>query len=192
MKKILSKKALLSLILEFISVVFAVLLALGLNSYKQTQDLKAESKTLTLKILTECRRNMTELDSVNMQNRDYLQYLDSLIAIKDQVKGFRIDFSSELLTSSSWRYTQISPAFNYMDNDFLNAATITYELQEYYMQISSKMVQNIGEMILSSDGVEPATLLETCHYYTRNIHYAGEQLQETYGDFLNNHDSQKE
>lgn len=172
------------LLIEFLSVVFAVLLALGLNSYKQTQDLKKESETLTSKILAECSRNMSALDSVNVQNREYLQYLDSLLASEHEIKGFRIDISGELLHSSTWKYTQNSPAFNYIDGELLNDATEVYELQDYYMNISSQMIQNIGEFQLRSNVVETETLLKTCRYYIRNIVSAGDQLEETYEKIL--------
>ncbi len=175
------------LFIEFISVVFAVLLALGLNSYKQTQDLKEESTTLTSKILAECSRNMSALDSVNLQNREYLYYLDSLLSTDEEIHSFRIDISGELLHSSTWKYTQNSPAFNYISGDLLNDATEVYELQEYYMRISGQMIQNIGEFQLRSNTVETRTLLKTCQYYVRNIVNAGDQLEESYEELLADH-----
>lgn len=68
------------LFIEFASVVFAVLLALGLNSYKQNQDLREESRLLSKKNLADCQRNLLELDTIYHQNEAYLKYLDSLLA----------------------------------------------------------------------------------------------------------------
>ena len=59
----MNKKALTQIAFEFLSVVFAVLLALGLNSYKQNLDLKNEAKFLSQNILNECRSNLSKLDS---------------------------------------------------------------------------------------------------------------------------------
>ncbi|MDW3192522.1 MAG: hypothetical protein R8G66_09155 [Cytophagales bacterium] len=175
------------LFIEFASVVFAVLLALGLNSYKQNQDLKEESRILSKKILAECRRNLLELDTVNTQNEAYLIYLDSLLAQGNEVSGFSIDYNGELLTSSAWKYTQNSKAFNYIDSTLLNDATIVYELQDYYMKVSGEMFQNIGEMVLNSDNIKSSTLIKTSHYFTRNAHEAGKQLAEAYKEILEDH-----
>lgn len=172
---------------EFLSVVFAVLLALGLNSYKQNNDLKEEGALLSQKILAECQRNLNELDSVNAQNQAYLEYLDSLITQGDEVSGFSIDFNGELLTSSAWKYTQGSRAFNYIDSDLLNDATVVYELQDYYMKVSGDMFQNIGDMVLNSDNVKSLTLIKTSHYFTRNAHEAGRQLENAYIELLADH-----
>ncbi len=175
------------LLIEFISVVFAVLLALGLNSYKQTMDLREESEILSQKILTECARNLDALDSVNIQNNGYLTYLDSMLSLKGEIEGFSINFGGELLTSSAWKYTQNSRAFNYMDSELLNDATVVYELQDYYMKVSGDMFQNIGEMVLNSENVESVTLLKTSHYFTTNAHDVGQQLENAYKELLADH-----
>lgn len=176
-----------TLLFEFVSVVFAVLLALGLNSYKQTLDLQNESKLLSSKILAECSRNLLEIDSVNRQNETYLNNLYALLTSEKEIEGFSIDFKSELLTSSSWQYTQTSPAFNYIDGSLINDATEVYELQTYYMKVSSDMFQNIGEMVLYSDDIMPKTLVKTSHYFTRNAHQAGLALENAYRTLLNDH-----
>lgn len=175
------------LFLEFISVVFAVLLALGLNSYKQTHDLKKESDTLSKKIIAECTRNLEELDSVNIDNNKYLAYLDSILVSNEDIRSFRIDINGELLNSSAWKYTQNSPAFNHIDNQLLDKATQVYELQEYYMKVSGQMFETIGQMQMFSDNIESNTLLKTCHYYTRNVVSAGEQLEKAYEEILADH-----
>jgi len=183
MKK-LKRKSFLPLVLEFISVVFAVLLALGLNSYKQQSDLRDEAKTLTEKIVSECKRNLDLLEVVNAENHNYLNYLDSLSSSKQEITSFRIELSGELLHSSAWNYTQNSPAFNYIDSQLLEKTTEVYETQEYFMKVSGLMFQSIGEMQMLSDNIEAKTLLKTCHYYTRNVVNTGQQLEEVYKQLL--------
>jgi len=172
------------IIIEFISVVFAVLLALGLNSYKQNRDLIKESQTLQRKILAECERNASELDSVMSKNQSYLNYLDSLQGISTELDGFTISFSSELLTKSAWVYTQTSPAFTELNESFLEDAARLYEMQNYFMQVSNEMFQNIGEMLLASEEIPPSTMLLTCSYFLDNIVKTGNELEELYSGFL--------
>lgn len=179
----MKKKALAQIGFEFISIVFAVLLALGLNSYKQNLDLKEESEIIKGKILSECAKNSMKLDSVLIQNQSFMDYLDSLRNLK-RIEGFGFNFSSELLASSSWKIAQTSSAIHLIDQNFLDDATEMYEVQQYYMNISNQMFQNLGDMLMKVDLVEPKIMVLTSHYYLSNILVASKQLQENYKDFL--------
>ena len=66
----MKKKAIAQIGFEFLSVVFAVLLALGLNSYKQELDFENESDLLRERIITEVIANKTRLDSVIIRNEN--------------------------------------------------------------------------------------------------------------------------
>ncbi len=178
------KKQLWQIVFEFLSIVFAVLLALGLNSYKQNLDLKKESEVLSAKIIQECAKNLEKLDTVITQNRDFKTYLDSLRELSDP-DGFSFNFSNDLLSSSAWKFTQVSRSFQLMDQEFLDDATELYEVQNYYMNISNQMFQNLGEMLMEIDRTPPKIMVVTSHYYLSNILDAASQLQTTYRDFLN-------
>lgn len=179
----MKKQSLWQILFEFLSIVFAVLLALGLNSYKQNLDLEKESKVLSIKIIKECVRNLEKLDSVIIQNKEFEVYLDSVLAA-DKIEGFSFNFSNDLLPSSAWKFTQASRSFQLMDQEFLDNATELYEIQNYYMTIANQMFQNLGEMLMQIDSVEPRTLVVTSHYYLRNILDAADGLKTTYEEFL--------
>lgn len=183
----MKKQSIWKIVFEFLSIVFAVLLALGLNSYKQNFDLKKESKVLTEKILIECRKNLTKLDTVIYQNQDFRMYLDSVRTL-EKVDGFRFDFSNELLSSSAWQFTQVSRSFQLMDQSFLDDATELYEVQNYYMDISNQMFQNLGDMIMKIDEAGSKNIISTSHYYLTNILQSADQLQKMYRNFLEKHE----
>ncbi|MEM8895757.1 MAG: hypothetical protein AAGC88_14335, partial [Bacteroidota bacterium] len=63
------KISLWQIAIEFLSVVFAVLLALGLNSYKSNSDLEDEADLLSRKIIKELKKNQLELDTVLVRNK---------------------------------------------------------------------------------------------------------------------------
>ncbi|MEP1093824.1 MAG: hypothetical protein ABJG78_01875 [Cyclobacteriaceae bacterium] len=182
----MKKQSLWQVVFEFLSIVFAVLLALGLNSYKQNQDLQSESEVLSKKILSECKKNSTSLDTVLNQNREFMTYLDSMRSLKD-VDSFGLNFSNDLLSSSAWKFTQASRSFQLMDQEFLDDATELYELQSYYMEISNQMFQNLGEMLLRMEELTPKTMIKTSYYYLTNILSVAEDLNEKYKNFLNKH-----
>ncbi|MEQ9403334.1 MAG: hypothetical protein RIM99_07115 [Cyclobacteriaceae bacterium] len=179
----MKKQSIWQVVFEFLSIVFAVLLALGLNSYKQNLDLKQESEVLSEKIILECRKNLSKLDTVINQNKDFMIYLDSLRKA-ERVDGFGFNFSNELLSSSAWKFTQVSRSFQLMDSEFLDKATELYEIQNYYMSISNDMFQNLGDMLLMLENTKPKTLVNTSHYYLTNILDAADQLKTTYESFL--------
>lgn len=184
----MNKKAIAQIAFEFLSIVFAVLLALGLNSYKQNSDLQAESKLLKTNILDECQANLMKLDSTILENEIFQAYLDSLLEA-DEVESFEFSFHNKLLSSIAWNFTKSSKSFQYMDSDFLQNAAEVYENQAYYMNISNQMFEHIGTMILQVDNVESKTLTMTGNYYLSNLLSTSKKLKINYEDFLSKHAS---
>jgi len=178
----MNKKAIGQVVLEFISVVFAVLLALGLNSYKADQDLKNEADLLKEKILIECKKNSLELDTAFKKNIKQKQYLDSLANLDEFTSDFDVSFSSELLTKSAWDFTKSSRSFSYLDEEFLNEAAAIYERQDYYMEISKQMFQNLGDLLLTDP--EPTKTISISIYYIMNLNASAENLTNNYTRFL--------
>ena len=178
----MKKKALTQIAFEFLSIVFAVLLALGLNSYKQNKDLEEEADFLREKILIECSKNKLKLDTVFSDNQVYKQELDSMLALDEIGGSFNISISSELLTKSAWDFTQASRSFSFLNEEFLNDAALLYERQNYYMHISNQMFQNLGEMLISDP--EPRKTVSICNYYLLNLNSSAEELMKNYEDFL--------
>ncbi|MEO9871210.1 hypothetical protein [Ekhidna sp.] len=179
----MKKKALTQIAFEFLSVVFAVLLALGLNSFKQNMDLESEGEFLQEKIIKETKRNLLELDSVLITNKAFFIQLDSLRKtdklISDQLN---ISIASELLTRSAWDFTKASRSFSYIDEEFLSEAAFLYESQDYYMTISNQMFEKLGDMLLTDPDMEK--VIKLTHYYISNLNVTAENLIKTYQEFL--------
>ena len=178
----MKKKAFAQIAFEFLSIVFAVLLALGLNTFKQSLDLQNEAALLKNKIILECKHNQLELDTVINLNSDFKKYLDSLNQLDEVVEDFNISIASELLTKSAWNFTLASKSFSHLDEDFLNDAATVYEMQEYYMLISNQMFQNFGQMILSDPEVEQS--ISISDYYLSNLNATASSLKNAYTQFL--------
>ena len=140
------------------------------------------------KIIEECNSNLTELDSTLRENAEYLRYLDSLRRV-EVITALNLNFTSELLTNSAWTYTQTSPAYTYLDNEFLNSTIRVYEMQAFYMTSSKQMVQNMGEIVMNSDNIKTRTIVNTSHYYLTNIQDSGDQLRQQYQELLSSYDS---
>lgn len=183
----MNKKAVSQVVFEFISIVFAVLLALGMNSYKQNKDLENEGDLLRYRIISECQRNQVELDSVLIENERNFSYIDSLASLDEiTTTSFDISIANELLTKSAWTFTQASRSFSYMDEDFLSDASILYEQQDYYMKISNQMFEKLGDMLMTDPDLEKVVKLT--HYYLLNLNNTANELKSTYEEFLENHE----
>lgn len=179
----MKKKAMAQIAFEFLSIVFAVLLALGLNSYKQNADLKIESELLKKNILEECQYNLLKLDSTIQENQDFQLYIDSLLEA-ETIESFEFSFSNKLLSSIAWNFTETSKSFQFMDATFLKNAAEVYENQDYYMNISNQMFEHLGAMILQIDHIKPKTLTLTGNYYLSNLLNASKELRTNYQNFL--------
>ncbi len=179
----MNKKTISQIAFEFLSIVFAVMLALGLNSYKQNLDLENEAKLLTKNIVNECKKNLRKLDSTLLVNQAFKPYIDSLLAA-EEVRGFHFSYSNELLSSIAWNFTKASKSFPHMDPSFLNDAAEVYEHQEYYMKNSNQMFEHLGTIIIQIDNIKPRTLAQTGDYYLSNLIGAATELKLFYEEFL--------
>ena len=179
----MNKKTISQIAFEFLSIVFAVLLALGLNSYKQNLDLENEAELLTGNIILECKENLQKLDSTLEINQAFKLYIDSLLQA-EEIRGFHFSYNNELLSSISWNFTKASKSFPYMDQGFLNDAAEVYEHQAYYMENSNQMFEHLGNIIIQIDNIKPRTLARTGDYYLSNLIGAAEELKTFYEEFL--------
>lgn len=179
----MNKKAIWQIVFEFLSIVFAVLLALGLNSYKQSRDLQAESEALKLQITQECESNLEKINWILERNGEFKSYLDSLRK-EENVKGFSFNYSNEFLSSSIWNSSQGSSAFHTIDPDFLSGAAEIYELQDFYMSNTNDLLKTFGDILMQLDNDNTNKMIHVAHYYLTNILSTAAELQETYEEFL--------
>jgi len=179
----MKKKAIAQIGFEFLSVVFAVLLALGLNSYKQGLDFENESNLLRERIITEVIANKARLDSVIIRNENTMDYLDSLSQL-ESFGGFAFEVADDLVLQSAWTFTQASKAFSYMDPEFLTQAAQVYEVQSYYRDANDQSLTYLGDIMLKVSELEEHDLLNACQFYLMNLLEVSHELQDNYRDFL--------
>lgn len=145
--------------------------------------MESEGKLLRERIIAECTRNLSELDSVIIRNEEVFSYFDSLSAIKDlELPSLNVSIANELLTKSAWSFTKSSRSFSYMDEAFLSQAAVLYERQDYYMSISNQMFEKLGDMLMADPDVEK--IVGMIHYYLSNLNSSAVELKSTYESFL--------
>lgn len=186
MKKLFKKISLPQLLLEFVSVVFAVLLALGMNTYKEQKKNEVAAETLRRSIITECLNNQSKIDSVLIKNQVYHDYLDSLIKLNpEDIEGFYFAYDYELLTNSAWQIALNNPAITEIDQEFLTNAADIYQAQDFYLDFSKRVFENIGLFLSRKNELEEASLALSMYYNIGVMNNSAYSLQSEYEVFLN-------
>jgi len=182
----MKKRALGQIVFEFVSIVFAVMLALGLNSFKQSMDAEKEASAIESSILRECSTNLVKIDSNLSKNREYADYLDSLVALNpEDVNGFYFTYDFDLLANSAWQLSQNNSITNLINAEFLMEASEIYQTQEFYQEFSQQMFQNIGMLLARKNQLNDADLALSMYYNIGVMNNTAEDLKGMYADFLN-------
>lgn len=181
------------LAMEFLSVVFAVLLALGLNAYKESLDTKSQAELIKKSILTECRNNQIKIDSTMERNHAFNAYIDSLVHLESEdVTNVSFQYAFELLNHSAWNLALNNTATNYLDQDFMLAAADIYHTQEFYTDFTSSFYQNLAEHITRMDEVAPYNTALSFYYSLEVMNSTADDLKKKYESFFSNFEEQEE
>ncbi len=128
------------LVFEFLSVSFAVFIALMANQWRDNynndklakqsinniQEEIVDNKDVILKSITEHKQLLVFVDSIMplINDDDIDSDSDSTIAV-----------SFKLLNSTSWQTAQLTQSISYMDLNLVNKISKIYIYQEYYQEI---------------------------------------------------------
>lgn len=177
------------LLLEAASVVFAVLLALAVDEWRETQSRNALAARARASILDEIRSNESELRNIRDNNRALLHRIEeTLLRVKQEPEtSLEFHFEIALLSSASWHTAQMTQAANLLDFDWLRRVSNVYELQELYVTSQSAVVDRLSGIseILEDD---PQRMLTIIAERLRVALRIQDSLLEDYAKVLGNAD----
>lgn len=174
-----------NLIIEFVSVVFAVLLALGLNSYKQSLDNEAAAEAMKKAIISECHQNYLKTDSLITNNREYSILLDSLVQLNSEdIPHVPFFYHFELLTHGAWEAAQRGNNMQDIDPQFLLDAADIYHTQQFYTDFASSFFGNVGSFLAHQNSLDQANMALAMYYYTGVLNNSVDDLRLKYEGFL--------
>lgn len=181
----MKKKALAQIAFEFVSIVFAVLLALGLSTYKNSIDLENESMNVRNNIIKEFQNNLTKIDSILVKNLEYTNYLDSLVSLPpEEVNSFFFDYNFELLTHSAWDIAQNNGSTSLIETQFLLDAADIYHTQDFLEKFANTVFENIGTALMRKDELTDYNMALSVYYNVSLMNNVSNSLKESYNDFL--------
>ena len=151
------------LLLEAASVVFAVLLALAVDEWRETKSQNALAARARASILEEIRGNETELRNTRDNNRTLLQRIEeTLPRIRQEPEtSLELNFKIALLSSASWDTAQMTQAASFLDFEWVRRVSKVYELQELYATSQSAVVDRLSGIseILEDDPTRMLTII---------------------------------
>ena len=179
------KEKLPELLLEAASVVFAVLLALAVDEWRETRSRNALADRARTGILEEIRSNETELRNTRDNNRALLKQIEEAQSQLAQKRDTALQFHFEiaLLSSAAWNTAQMTQAANYLDFDWLRRVSNVHELQGLYVTSQSAVVDRLSG-ISEIVGNDPRRMLDIIAERLRVALVTQDSLLEEYAKLL--------
>ena len=173
------------LLLEAVSVVFAVLLALAVDEWRETRSRNVLAERARTGILEEIRSNETELRNTRDNNRALLKQIEEAQSQLAQKRDTALQFHFEiaLLSSAAWNTAQMTQAANYLDFDWLRRVSNVHELQGLYVTSQSAVVDRLSG-ISEIVGNDPRRMLDIIAERLRVALATQDSLLEEYAKLL--------
>lgn len=188
--RMMKKKALTQIAFEFISIVFAVLLALGLSTYKNSIDMEDESQSVRQNIIQEFQTNLQKIDSVLIKNAIYTSYLDSIVRLQPEtVNSFYFDYDFELFTHSAWDIAQNNSSTSLIETQFLLDAADIYHMQNFLEGFAGSVFENIGMALMRKNELQDYNMALSVYYSVNLMNNVSQSLKESYQEFLEKYDT---
>lgn len=148
------RRRLPQLLLEAASVVFAVLVALAVDEWRQDRENVQLAQRALTGITTEIRSNLGELDGARAQNGAMLATLDSMVASEPQA-GFGVQFEYALLSSAAWQTSQVTQAIHFVDYGLVQRIARVYDLQTLFVEGQRGVVEQMSGGMSGGASVAP-------------------------------------
>ncbi|HAS46361.1 MAG TPA: hypothetical protein DCS93_38125 [Microscillaceae bacterium] len=140
---------------EFISILFAVLLALFLNQCKEDRKNRKLGRQSEKEIIKEIRDNFKDLKQIQEANQARLK------SFREWKKRYKKDsktdykplfgFDHALLHSNGWQNAVLYQAIPHMRKDFVKNASEIYSLQRFYMSYAENYFNSLGNELHADD-----------------------------------------
>ena len=137
------------LLTEFISVSFAVLLALIVNQWRENHNNNLLAQQAVENIKEEVTDNKKDIIGLIQSHKLLLSTLDSILKIDDITDSTDViigDIDITLINSSAWEMAKVTKAVFYINYNDINTLAKVYNFQSYYESI-------VHNYILSNYGV---------------------------------------
>jgi len=172
------------LLLEVVSVVFAVLVALAADEWRDNRELDQRAAAARTAVLAELRSNRGELERTRAAVDSTAAQLDAAAhderGSAEALAGFRLDFPS--FSDAAWRITQVTDAASRLDFAWLTRIARIYATQQLCNDQRDEILRTLGEI----QGPDPRTAPAFGQLRSRIaiLRQLDVQLEQAYDDIL--------
>ena len=145
------------ILIEALSISFAVFLALGARQWGESYNHNKLAKKVIVNIAKELNENKEIMDEVIPYQRARIHEFDSIISIleeggiyNDSIKNLEIT----LISSTAWEMAKITNAIYYIDFEKVNTLASVYNLQSYYESIVKQYILNNTGLVKDNNDIE--------------------------------------
>ena len=178
------------ILIEVISVMFAVLVALGVDQWWEERENIELGNKLKADIELEIQKNLEE---IKVTHENYSSTGDTLLIYlaKPEVSldSVKINLGLAILTSATWHMAQMLRAIHYMDYEWVIKVAAQYELQDIYLETQKQFLDVMGRMAEEDAAENPKKLFRSLAGRLMILTSLQEGLIEGYTDLLNKDDS---
>ena len=178
----LLRRKLPEMALEAVSVVFAVLIALGVDEWREDRTNAQLAERAIQSIVTEVRSNQEEFAGANEANRAVITRLQEAASDPD-LQELGVQFEYSLLSEAAWQTAQMTRAAHFMEYETVQRIARLYDLQTLFDEGQAGMLEFIsgmGELASTEPTRIPALMLGRL----RVVMELGDGLTEAYDSVL--------
>jgi hypothetical protein len=130
--------------LEGLFVVFAILLALAADEWRENQQNAELAERALESIETEMRSNRQELLDSRGPNLELMEGLQEAIGNGVPETDLQVRFEYSLLSTAAWQTAQVTRAVHYADYDLVQEIAQLYDLQGLFAESQRGMVEQLS------------------------------------------------
>ena len=182
-------------VLEFASIVLAVVLAMSLTEIRQNYLNKKLAQKSLVNIIEEVQNNRTELMNDSTQIAADLAFMNQWIEdvkAKKTPEAFSVNFSYSFLSKTALEVARVNQSLTFLSNEENMEIAEVYATQEFYSEQGTKLFDIMGNMVSSMIGPDPEELLPevvSLRFHVGLIFNTVKAYLVTSKEFLNNHDA---
>lgn len=169
------------LLLEVTLVVFAVLIALALEEWRQEQRLRGLAERARASVVAELAANLDEMDGSRAPLLGIQEVLSTVLETEDlSALGSELDVQLPDLSSAAWEVAQGSEAAPYLDYDWVIETARAYEILEVYGEATDNVIAEMSSIIGHGATVERIADVYGWLVIVNDVHeQADRRLRET-------------
>jgi cadmium resistance protein CadD (predicted permease) len=144
-----------AILFEIFSVVFAILVALMVDDWKDNKSKQSTANELRKQMSLEMKSNYTKLHAIQKKHTEQLKRKNNLIKQIDTITlshgDLVIGISFPTLKSTAWNSIILSNSVTVIDVKLIGALSDIYDTQEQYQDYTNHLLKKYGAALALSD-----------------------------------------